>query len=492
MEQYILEWDRESILAAIGQMKGNRVSLRSIHRIDRTKEDAGSLSSQLQTIFGTGGGKAALPVTVLLPRQAVTIHRISLPMVPEADMPDMVRMQAAIKLTVPVESVCLDFAPLPALADATARDVLLVTSPVDQINRIRRTLADAGLELKAVRATSFSIASAAVHAGVVSAERGSAGVEAIALLKSDVIEVTFTRGEAVLFSHSGAGWSTLDGVTKAVKSELARARMAAAEVLGDLKVSRLHLVGAKEITSLVEEDAATRVDNASMDRIDPAEGIFEHDGTTEIPAADLIALAGSVYSQVESRVPEVDLVNPRRPPVKQDYRRVQLLGAALALLVLFGLAWNWRQNKIRVLSADLESLQDKANDINSTLQLGKNDLVLAELVSDWVDRDINWLDQMTTLKDLLPDTDRFLVREIKAGVKSGREIGSIRLDGVAKSVAEIEQMARRLSDAGYIVEPYTPENTSRTAGYPFSISMQLQIPKPQEVAPGSGKSGNKA
>jgi Tfp pilus assembly PilM family ATPase len=57
----------------------------------------------------------------------------------------------------------MDFAPLPVIPGSTTRDVLLITAPNEQVTQARRTLGDAGLELKELRVSAFCLAQAAAQ-----------------------------------------------------------------------------------------------------------------------------------------------------------------------------------------------------------------------------------------------------------------------------------------------------------------------------------------
>jgi hypothetical protein len=79
------------------------------------------------------------------------------------------------------------------------------------------------------------------------------------LMRRDFIEVTFLRGTAVLYSHSGSSWSSADAIERTLRSELTRARMSAAESLGDHKIRRILLIGSTEETNAVSEQMASQI-----------------------------------------------------------------------------------------------------------------------------------------------------------------------------------------------------------------------------------------
>ncbi len=319
MSDIYIEWDRDRLVVARGRTDGNRVEITESRIIDRPTDAADMLMvvDQLKQFAGSIGGKGNPSVTVVFPRQFVTIHRVQLPQVSDAELPDMVRMQATMRLTVPVETVRMDFAPLPVIPGSTTRDVLLITAPNEQVTQVRRTLGDAGLELKELRVSAFCLAQAAATAGILTESTDTSLVDVVVLMRRDFIEVTFLRGTAVLYSHSGSSWSSADAIERTLRSELTRARMSAAESLGDHKIRRILLIGSTDETNAVSEQMASRFDSAIIERIDPATSMVHGKLTEGITATDVVALAGAIQGDTKSKVAAVDLINPRQPPEKK-------------------------------------------------------------------------------------------------------------------------------------------------------------------------------
>ena len=480
----VLEWDRQRVVVAEGDVAGSKTSFRSARIIELHNDGSGldMVAQRLREWF-PASSKTPLSVSLILPREQVTFHRIELPLVADSEIPDMIRLQASMRLTVPVETVCLDFAPLPLVAGRQTRDVLLVTTPQEQLNHIRRFMASRQIELSEVRVSSFCIAAAAAQAGLLTTESDPDVLDILVLMRNDVLEITFVRGTSVVFAHSGASWSSPEGIEKAVRSELNRARMAATESVGEYRVGRLLLLGSPENTSAVSDQFASRSLQVTIERIDPAAAVISGELPSEVTADSLVAVAGAIASRTSRVIESVDLINPRKAPVKRDLRRVKILAGTLAAVLVVGLLWNWRQNRLAELQASLDTMNTEVSDIRSTLSRGKQDLELGGIVGQWVARDINWLDEMVQLNQLLPGTERVLIRNYTFASKIGSGIGTIRIDGTAKAREDVEALARRLDAAGYLVNPYTPGEARVSGPYPIAISLLLTIPErtPQKL-----------
>jgi hypothetical protein len=489
MSQKIIEWDRDRLVMAEAISTGAKATFHKVQVAARESDSADTLAlvDPLRTLFQSVGEKKRPSVTVVFPRQLVTIHRIQLPLVADSEIPDMIRLQAAMKLTVPVDSVCMDFTPLPIQPGSATRDVLLVTVPNDQIAIVRRTLNDANLELSAVKVSAYCVAQVAAAAGIVSAASEAGTVEVIAVMRRDFIELTFLRGTAVVFSHSGSSWSSPDSIERTIRAEMTRARMSAAETLGEHKIGRVVLVGSPEITAAVSDQISARLDGARIERIDPAVAFMNGELPSGIAAADLVTLAGAVIEAQSVAVESVDLINPRRAPEKKDMRRIWALLAALAGILMFAGVHFWRKGKLDELNATLTRLNTENTTLSATVDAGDEEMDRATRVGEWVKRDIEWLDEMNRLRSILPGTDRMFIDNLTfnatqppANVAVQRsEVGSVRLEGYAKSEQDINELARRLRDAGYGLKPFKIVfRASAAQEYGASVILEITLPEP--------------
>lgn len=479
MPRTVIEWDRQQAIVAVGDVTGVAATFQSVSCLKWSADgpNADTATAALRRLFPTGPSRTPAPVILVFPRQSVTIHRIQLPQAPDGEIPDMVRLQASLRLTVPVDMVCLDFAPLPSPPGSATRDVLLVTVPLDQVNAVRNVLNACQLELSEIRVSSFTITAAAAAAGLLDNRPDDQTVDALVLVRPDFIEVIFVRGHSVVYSHSGISWSPSDGVEKAVRSELNRARMAAAETLNDSRIGRLILIGSPEVTSAVSDQVGSRLNDAKIVRIDPRATMISGTLNDDVSAASLVAVAGVLSAERTALVQQVDLQNPRRAPEVRDYRRTKVLATVLAATALFAAVYSWRQSRVQSLQSRASELTQSIDEIRGNLEIGQIDLETSEAVESWVQRDINWLDELVRLKKLLPSTDRMIVKSVSCAVIDRDPVlGTVQIEGRAKTADDVEALARRLVDAGFEVDPYKPESSQIDPAYPTTIKLQLTIP----------------
>ena len=107
----------------------------------------------------------------------------------------------------------------------------------------------------------------------------------------------------------------------------------------------------------------------------------------------------------------------------------------------------------------------------------KNDLLLAERLKVWSDRDISWLDELTKIQGIMENTERLYIKQFKFSVRSGDYIGAIDASGYAKSRFDVEELMRLLTEAGYEVTPTAITQSLRDPKYSTELVLEINIPE---------------
>lgn len=474
----VIEWDRGRLIAAVGAAASRSVTMASATTVDRQGGNLlpKELGQQLALAL-TSAGISESQAIVVFPRELVTFHRVQLPNLADDDLPEMVSLQAATRLTVPVETVCLDFVPLPVTPGSPTRDVLLVTVPRTHVNDVREALTVCGLQLAGVRVSSFGIAASAVHSGLLSPATDQNFVEVVVSMRADSIEMIFMTGHNVAFSHSGSSWSSTDGVEQAVRSEISRARMSAAEDMGAYQVRRLILIGDPQFTTLVPDSISKRLNDAEVSRIDPAT-LFGGHLPKDLNASDILAVIGVIANNRATTVDTADLVNPRKAAEKKDYGRLKkILAVGTAALVIGG-GLSWRSSTVNALKTDVDQVKLERDQLEQKYKAAEDELRLDRDLLEWSDRDFSWLDEMQKIRTLMGGTDRVLIRKFKFSTRSGKYLGAIDAEGYAKSRRDVEDLMQVLAEAGYEVTPREMPQNMRDPAYPMELRLEVSIPDP--------------
>jgi len=171
-----------------------------------------------------------------------------------------------------------------------------------------------------------------------------------------------------------------------------------------------------------------------------------------------------------------DFLHPKRPPVQRDMRRVRVLAAAAAaVLMVFGVIGvrshliNKRMLAQKRVQADLTAAQ-KMQPLYKQVR-GQH-----AAIEEWVKEGDNWLDHYIYLSGVLPGPEEIYVTSLSV---SGQ--GTIRLSVQAKSGEILARLDKQLRAAGYEVKPQAITPGNDKYGYDFRSSVELIIPVKMKI-----------
>ena len=486
-ETLFVEWDQTRLLVLQGSLEAGITSLDHAFVVDRDPKLRPAELGEVLKEDISHRGLQAVQAVIVLPRKMVTFSRVTVPNLPVEELPELVRMQAATKLTVPVESVCLDFTPLPVVDGMQTRDVLLVTAPLDQVNAARTALKVCGLELSSVQVGSFAIAQVASANQLLKSSDAADGLDVVLSLSSDQIQLLYLSGKLLSFSHSGASWTSEDKIEQAIRTEISRAQMAATETMGNSRIARVTLIGTPDITAKVPDDISKRLGGAEVRRINPAD-LFKGTLPNSVSPTNFLGVAGSLIQLSKSSYECVDLIHPRKAIVKPDYTRLKTILAVGLCALALGACWKWRtdtierkQASVQLLKKETASLKQKFKDNSDLLRLHKD-------LQDWDARDLNWLDEMQRAQELMGGTDRILVKRFQFGLRKGDYLASIDAEGFAKSRRDVEDLMKVMVEDGYEIRPGDITPSLRDPAYAMELRIEGSIPEGRDQTPNTDAS----
>lgn len=461
-----LHWDRGQVTAyAPAKGRGDEVAVLTIGDVPRG--DAAALGKWLRQELAARR-MSAKRAAIVLPRSAAILRKLSLPQVPDQELPDLVRMQAATKSATPLDRLRLDFVPLPLRGEG--RDALLITVPAKTVDDILAAVRAAGMEPIAVGLSPFATA-----AQVVSDE----GACLLVAVHEQSVEISVVRDRAVLFSHVGdLPGGDVGEDRQWLTSEINRAVIAADHLAAGSGIARVVLLGPGELLGPLTEPLAARFD-ARCDLIDRPELLH----LPSVPASHLAPLVAAAGQLSPGSVPRIDLLNPRKRIEKPDRTRLRTMlaaGAVAALVIVaYGMAWLERSD----LEQEIAYLNDEKTKLEGTLAAGAPLLKSHGTVDDWLKREANWPQELVTLDSALPGTSRIYLNQLSLSPGSGTLIGSIESQGFARSEADVRRLYDTLTAKGYQVIPTSTVDAGQDPEYPKRFDLELNIPRPTVQAP---------
>ena len=489
-----LDWEGRQIAGLDATIGQDRAVVRKAFRLvwpqnispDRDPQRAGEwLRAQTEKL-----GVVARDVVVSIPREDAVVRRLQLPNVPDDELPEIVRLQAATHSTLELDQFLLDYLPMPERGEGDGRNVLMTTIPTALADRIQSALSAAQLHVRSIGLSPVASAQLIAHA-----ER-SAGDDPQALSlfvgrHGRRVEIAMMTQQRMVFSHStqihGENVNTDDQV---VLAEINRSRFSLQEMLGEVDISRVWVLGTEREMQGLCASLKQRL-QCSVRTLDPlAHELI--DAPTAAPPQERAAFAGPVgllLTECDAVTECVDFLNPRKTIVRTDPRRIRIaIGAAAALLLVAG-GWVALSLRISNLDARLDERDQTLNELRSDVEKGGPALAAAELVRDWVNHRNDWLYQLERMARIMPDTERIYLHKLRFEPGYGEVRGRISANGLAKLRGDIHELERAFDEAGYQVSPQQIRSRTRDASYPLELNLELEIPIHEPEGPERPASG---
>ena len=475
-------------------------------------------------VVGTAVGRALAklrikPASVVLgiPRAQVVLRTLLLP---PADNPgqlaSLVLFQAGRDLPVPASDAVIDFqvrrtvqlpsrpspppgqsppapsAP-PAIPDGPeSRVEVLVAAVKRDTVEFHRTLAEnAGLKLAALGFLPHA------HARTIDACHVADADAAFALvsLRPDEATLEILSHEALLFSRASTFTPApqeaapaadladpsvlapkpepLSLVSFAVR-ETVRSLHAFSGIEPDTSVTKVVVAGATGLEPDLAKALAERL-GLPATHLDPAASL-DIPAESRADASGALAVLGLALGLADAVGLAFDFLNPKRPPIQRDLRRLKSLAAAAAVAALFVVLLVVRTTLIRRETAVLDAARAELNDAKKKSPFYRKTLQQAASVEEWLGSDRDWTDLYAHLSAILPPAEDIY---LKTFTVTGQ--GSIRIGVQARSGETIARLEQKLRAAGYDVRPVAITPGSDRFGYDFASTVEFILPKKLKI-----------
>lgn len=193
------------------------------------------------------------------------------------------------------------------------------------------------------------------------------------------------------------------------------------------------------------------------------------DSAQALPAA-LPAVGLALGALAPAGLP-FDFLNPKRPSVVRDLRRVRQLAAVAAVLAVLlstaGLRARWIGERERQ-RADLQAQVNLGSKNLAAYRVFRNQ---ARTLRDWSATRRNWLDHLTLLSALLPPSQELYVTALSTTARN-----TLNLSVKVRSGETIDRLTSTLRSAGYVVKAPAIMPATDRFGFRFQANLELQVP----------------
>jgi len=428
-------------------------------------------------------------VVMGVPRARVVLRTLTVPEIGRVDeLASLVHFQVAKDLPFRREDAVIDFRVLrrivattetpmekepilaPEGAGATKVEVLAAVVRQDEVDSYQRLAEAAGFRLVGLGLLPDA------NARCIQACRLEASQDATALvtIRPEEVGIDIVADGALRFSRGGALRPSGDTVSSdswvgSAAIEVVRTLHSYGGMGIEAPIGRILVAGCTGQEAAVVEALASRTPTPCT-VLDPGTAL-------ELPAdlhkesAGAVAPIGLALGVGDADGLPLDFVNPKRPAVPRDYRRLALLGGTAAVVVLLvGVlgtrSWllNRRNAVLRAVNAELADAEKKRPVYQKLTRQ-------TAVVEDWVRGERDWLDHYAYLTSVLPPSE-----EIYLGSIAVTGQNAIRLAVQARSGETLARLEKQLVAAGYEVKPIAITPGADRFGYEFRSNVEVLVP----------------
>lgn len=480
-EVLAIDWERGRARCLAARVTRERVQFTAAFESDWTDDvndvaDPQATADWLRSIC-TNHALSPQRLLVVQPREAVVSRRLDLPDVPDEELPEIVRLQAATRLSTPVDQLVFDYLPLPKLDDRPGRSVLLFTFDAQKQRRLRKMAELAGLELGLVGTSATTIGETVVHADLEVRAKLHVPTLIVYQRRSRVeLSIYFDQGR-LIFSHAMQLPAGSDaGHVQPLKAELSRSLIALEQVHHGVQIERVMLIqegGADEhVLNVLNERFADRVQ-----QIVPSRDLSRLDGIGDLDEAAVSAITlGAVFSSTAPQLPGIDFLNPRKVEPKRDERILRWGLIAAGVLLVLGMAGFFYNSALAKRDQKIAALEQREGQLEEEVESenARATFDTAEEMADWKLKQVSPRTTLARFQQALPSTNRLYFEDLHFSPGFGDVAARINGTGVARDRRDITELEQRLQEQGYRVKS-TPPDDSGQPDFPLSFVLDVEL-----------------
>jgi Tfp pilus assembly PilM family ATPase len=399
-----------------------------------------------------------------------------------ADLPDMVLYQMESELPFPVADAAIDFTVETHYAAEAAGqdeeegvDVLVAAVRLGIVDYYRRVASAAGSKLLGLGLRPYSNVRCLRSCLPEPAEEGE-GL-ALVYLTADEAEIDVLSGPGrgrLAFSRSAAvlapgAEEDPSARAQAVVTEAARSLRSYQTLDSGGRIDSVLVAGGTGLETDVA-DALSRRLAVSCERFDPSAGLGLSAG---VDASGFLPALGLAAGPDER---PLDFLAPKKPPVRRDKRKLRVAGIAAGVLAVLAGLWVAAAVHLGAKEARLAELKRQVKENEPHVDAARELEDCVERIESWQSGGRDWLTHWAHVACLFPSCRDAYVTSVRTGSD-----GRMGLEVRARQPEVIDDLRRKLTEAGYRFKSDGVSTAPDPHGYKYQAPVDLRIPEDMEV-----------
>jgi Tfp pilus assembly PilM family ATPase len=408
---------------------------------------------------------------VALSRTLLELKPITLPPVPDDELPDMVKLQSQREFTSLHEGSLIDFIPLSG-SSTEQRGVLAAAVSPELVKQVRAVCDAAGLKLERLTLRPCG-AAALLNRAHPKAER----VKLLVDLMWDDADLTVIVGDQVTYLRTVRlpVDATTGDVARPLVSEIRRTMAAAQNQLGSQRVEAVYFCGDKRQAAAAE--ALGKSLEQPVRAFDPFQGL-ELGGALRsagvVEASRFAPLLGTLSEEAAGARPALDFLHPRRrPPQKSRTEKARPLAlVAGAVLAAAALAFFY---VLTGLDTQIEEKQQALAAAKQEAQRFDKIKRQHDALKKWQETDIVWLDELASISRNASPPQAVMFTGLTFDTTAAKGTPQVKVDLLARSIDDIQRIGGRMRGEGVELLSGKQGKDNKYASYPEKYDAVLTI-----------------
>lgn len=456
-----LDYDGSELRIVVANCSGTKIQVTDARVIPIAESD--SVSQKLRAYI-TDQGLQKTETLVAIGRGKAELRELQLPPVPEEELPDMVRFQAIRSFASASDRAIVDF----LVTRRTAENNTLIAAAVApaDLERVKELCATSELIPKRVALRPLTAASLYL--------RGAKPPQICVLidLLTDDAEIVIARDGKVIFVRTVRLPSEERHRSGAIASELHRTMVACGETStpGRIVVWGTEAVHVGDIAAIKNTIACEDVQ-----AVNPFDLVSLQLQGTSLPdhIGRLAPLVGLLSSDEAAPETLIDFLNPRRRPEEEPdrVRRILMIAGPIAAVFLIGF---FIYSQFASWDRKIEAATKEVNLLLATADAADQSIQRTEKIDEFLDGDVNWLDEIRRLAEKAPPSDKMIVRTL-TGTINNNGGGTLRIVGAAIEPGVIDEMEESLRDETHGVVGKGAQTQKSQDAYSWTFTESVMV-----------------
>jgi Tfp pilus assembly PilM family ATPase len=486
-----LEWDSFEARLAVASARGSDVYIEQAFSVPLGLRDGEAKSDSSPEAIGeklrgamSAARVRATDALVVVGRANIELKQLTLPPVPDEELPDMVRLQAMREFHSLGENWPLDYLPLNNGAQEN-RTVLAAAMSPELLAQFQQVCQAAGLTVARLILRPCAAASLFLRRPESTAEQ----VRLLVDFLNDEADLTVLVGRDAAFLRTARlPVNVLSDAesSRPLLAEIRRTIAAAQNQLGGRKVEAIYVCGTQAehaaVVSRLEQELglpARLFDPLAGLHVDPALKRNQPDNIGRFAP-----LLGMLADEIEQVQHGMDFLNPRKRPVSPSKRnKYAVYGLAACAVVLLAVFVIWQ--RLSSLDAEIAELSNQSKALDPVVTSSKEVERAVTEIKAWSKSDIVWLDELRELSEEFPSAQEAMVTQLRFSPHS--EGGMMTLEGLVKEASTVDLLQSRLRDERHSMEHKEYQQDYNQKMYGLQFKSEIIVKNQPPAAPAAAK-----